>query len=217
MGTTKEYVDRAVQTASVTITSDPATVLAAIGLPRTLGALPVASFEGHQSSSTPPLAQRDGAYSHSTPPDSPISPIFAPLISRRPPKRKQAIQGRYPMSELANRRIVSMPENQGETSIMPCHNHGVRGVSMPSHVRPVSGPSVDFLSSPSTAAGDSFGSYSGRRERVRVFHAPSDVPQTPSPPSSPDSILIIGAGAQFPEGFLRKKYSPEPLIEEDEG
>ncbi|KIK92828.1 hypothetical protein PAXRUDRAFT_146469 [Paxillus rubicundulus Ve08.2h10] len=214
MGTTKEYVDRAVQTRSVTITSDPATVSAAICLPRS-STPPIASFEDHQSSSTPPPAQRDGAYSHSIPSESPTGPIFAPLISRRPQKRKQAIQGRYPVSELANRRIVSMPENQGETSISPCHNHGIRGVSMPTHVRPVSGPFVDFFSSPS-AAGDSFGSFSGRRERVRVVHAPSDVPQTPSPPSSPDSILIIGAGAQFPEGFLRKKYSPEPLMEEDE-
>ncbi|KAF9222583.1 hypothetical protein BS17DRAFT_767780 [Gyrodon lividus] len=87
---------------------------------------------------------------------------------------------------------------------------------MPDRIRPVLEPSVEFFASPSTAAGDSFGSYSGRRERVRVFREPSDVPQTPSPPSSPDSLLIIGAGAQFPDGFLRKKYYPEPLIEEDE-
>ncbi|KAH0827549.1 hypothetical protein J3R83DRAFT_4270 [Lanmaoa asiatica] len=109
-----------------------------------------------------------------------------------------------------------MPENEGESSSILSHSHGKRVVSMPDSVRPVLEPSAELFQSPSTAIGDSFGSYSGRCERVRVFRAPSDVPQTPSPPSSPESLLIIAAGTQLPEGFLRRKYSPEPLIEEDE-
>lgn len=207
MGLTKEYVDQAVQTETDTVPSpydDPAVVLAAP--PLTRHGLAQEAYTPELSPPTP-----DSAY---VVPQSPISPVLAPLVSRRLSRRKLV---RCPPSEILNRRIVSMPEKGSETPSISYEHHGQRVVSMPDRIRPVLEPSAELSQSPSTAASDSFGSYSGRRERVRVFPVPSDVPQTPSPPSSPESLLIIAAGAQLPEGFLRKKYSPEPLIEEDEG
>ncbi|KAF8441449.1 hypothetical protein L210DRAFT_1055831 [Boletus edulis BED1] len=209
MGLIKEYVDRGVQTEAETLPSpysDPAVVLAAP--PVTRHGLAQAAHTAHHSSilASSPTGS-DSAYAV---PPSPTSPMLAPLVSRRLSKRKHA---RCPAGDIVNRRIVSMPENNSENL---SHGHGKRVVSMPDRVRPVLEPSVELFQSPSTAAGDSFGSYCGRHERVRVFRAPSDVPYTPSPPSSPESLLIIAAGAQFPEGFLRRKCSPEPLIEEDE-
>ena len=206
MGLIKEYVDRAVQTDTDPLPSpyaDPAVVLAAPPVTRR-----GAQTERHSSISASSPTGTDSAYAV---PQCATSPMLAPLVSRRLSKRKH---GRCPAGEIANRRIVSMPENNSE--IMP-QTHGKRVVSMPDRVRPVLEPSAELFQSPSTAAGDSFGSYGGRHERVRVFCAPSDVPQTPSPPSSPESLLIIAAGTQLPDGFLRRKYSPEPLIEEDEG
>lgn len=203
MGLIKEYVDREVQTDTDAVPSpyaDPAVVLAAPPVARRGPAQ-----EAHSGCNSLSPAGSDSAH---TVPKSPTSPMLAPLVSRR---RKHA---RCPAGEIVDRRIVSMPENTGE---IMSHSHGKRVVSMPDRVRPVLEPSAELFQSPSTTAADSFGSYGGRHERVRVFRAPSDVPQTPSPPSSPESLLIIAAGTQLPEGFLRRKYSPEPLIEEDEG
>ena len=199
MGLIKEYVDRAVQTDTDTVPSpyaDPAVVLAAPPVARRGPAQ-----EAHAGCNSTSPAGPDAV------PQSPTSPMLAPLVSRR--RRKHA---RCPAGEIVDRRIVSMPENRTEIP-----SHGKRVVSMPDRVRPVLEPSAELFQSPSTTAADSYGSYGGRHERVRVFRAPSDVPQTPSPPSSPESLLIIAAGTQLPEGFLRRKYSPEPLIEEDEG
>ena len=207
MGLIKEYVDRAVQTETDTVPSpyaDPAVVLAAPPLTRR-GLAQEAQIARHNSIS---VTGSDSAYVVL---QSPTSPMLSPLVSRRFSKRKHA---RCPAEEPVDRRIVSMPENKSQVL---SHGHGKRVVSMPDRVRPVLEPSAELFQSPSTAASDSFGSYSGRHERVRVFRTPSDVPQTPSPPSSPESLLIIAAGTQLPEGFLRRKYSPEPLIEEDEG
>ncbi|KAF9244970.1 hypothetical protein BU15DRAFT_59141 [Melanogaster broomeanus] len=210
----KEHLDSAVQTGNdsnmlISPLADPAVVLVvttATRIPRIQATPAEASFEGHASILTPSFTQTDGAYNHSVPPESPTN-----LLSHLP-KRKQALEGRYPGCGIANRRIISMPENEGETSVVRNNGPGMRVVSMPDRIRPVLGPSVELFGSPSEAAKDSFVSYSGRRERVRVFCAPSDVPQTPSPPSSPDSLLDSGPGVQFPGGFSRRTYSPEPLI-----
>lgn len=215
MGLIKEYVDRAVQTEADTVTvpspyADPAVVLAAPPVARH-GLGQEARTRPYNSVSELSPARSGSAY---VVPKSPVSPILAPLVSRRLSKRKLA---RCPVGEIVNRRMVSMPENTSDASYILSNDHGKRVVSMPDRVRPALEPSVELFQSPSTTASDSFGSCSGRRERVRVFPAPSDIPQTPSPPSSPESLLIIAAGAQLPEGFLRRKYSPEPLIEEDEG
>ena len=210
MGLIKEYADSAVQTEIASVPSpyaDPAVILAAP--PVAHRGLPQEAHTGRRNSI--PASSPTGSDNAYAVPRSPISPILAPLVSRRLSKRRHP---RCPAGEIVNRRIVSMPEEKSE---IQSHSHGKRVVSMPDRVRPVLEPSAELFQSPSTAAGDSFGSYSGRRERVRVFRAPSDVPQTPSPPSSPESLLIIAAGAQLPEGFLRRKYSPEPLIEEDDG
>ncbi|KAG9316400.1 hypothetical protein JVU11DRAFT_2433 [Chiua virens] len=201
MGLIKEYADSAVQTDNNTAHSpysDPAVVLAAPVV--NSHALAQEPHIGHHHSSSPNRSDSGHAVTQ-----SPISPTFSPPVSRRLCKRKHP---RYAADEILGRRIVSMPENKKESSPATSYIHGKRIVSMPDRIRPALEPSVELTHSPTTAD-DSFGSYNGCRERVQV-------PQTPSPPSSPESLLIIAAGTQLPEGFLRRKYSPEPLVEGDE-
>ena len=52
--------------------------------------------------------------------------------------------------------------------------------------------------------------------RVQVRSVATDMPHTPSPPSSPDSVVFIANKSPLPEGFLRKNVrsnlarTPEP-------
>ncbi|KAK0485783.1 hypothetical protein IW261DRAFT_1662131 [Armillaria novae-zelandiae] len=45
----------------------------------------------------------------------------------------------------------------------------------------------------------------------------SGLPRTPSPPSSPESIMIIGNDVQVPISFLHHKSESQPTFEENEG
>ncbi|KAH7888524.1 hypothetical protein F5I97DRAFT_710324 [Phlebopus sp. FC_14] len=220
MGTIKEYVDRAVQAGSDLLGlahADPAIVLVATGATRS-GLLQadssVTSSESGVSFSPSNCLNQGSAYTPSLPYGNPTSPMCAPLIPRKLAKRKKALQGGRPhVNEITNRRIVSMPESKGKSPATR-NDSGGRVVSMPERTKPALESSLELFPSPSTC--DSYGPYDGQREHICISQAPSDVPQTPSPPSSPESLLIIDCGAQFPDGFLRRKYASDPLPEEDE-
>ncbi|KAH7929854.1 hypothetical protein BV22DRAFT_1109620 [Leucogyrophana mollusca] len=217
MSSSKEYVDRGVQASTPPPNtrlpdSDLALVLIASGtVPRRASHATLSFNSPSCSPSRSPLSRREsGAYSHSFPLDSPTSPVRATLISRRVPKRKALPYSRPSEANRDEKRVVSMPENVPEYARVPV---GTRVVSMPEDLRPAFEPSLESVYSPST--GDSFGSYLEKRNRIHV-HPPADVPHTPSPPSSPESVLIIDGDAQLPDAFLRRKYSPE-LDDYDEG
>jgi hypothetical protein len=55
--------------------------------------------------------------------------------------------------------------------------------------------------------------------RIRVRPLSVDGPHTPSPPSSPDSVLIIENNHQLPETFLRNNpiRNSQRLFSDDEG
>ncbi|KAG2368090.1 hypothetical protein BDR07DRAFT_1605689 [Suillus spraguei] len=217
MGYLKEYIDRGVQTScflqSTTISSD----LAAVGVPqvpfddrdsRPLSheiTIKLPSVDPERSPS-PSSVDDNSAYSRSNLQHSPVSPMCAPSISRHVPRRKLFLVERRPEGKSVERRVISMPDDMSPQHVKLDSQNGMRVVSMPEYLAAAVDLSLDSVELPS--AGASFGSsYFEKRHRVRVYPPPSDLPHTPSPPSSPESILIIDSHAQLPDGFLRRRYS----------
>ncbi|KAG2043667.1 hypothetical protein BDR03DRAFT_1005674 [Suillus americanus] len=150
----------------------------------------------------------NGAYSRSNLQHSPVSPMCASLISRRVPRRKLFLVERRPEGKTVERRVISMPDDMSTEHIKLDSQNDMRVVSMPEYLAAAVDLSLDPIES--SSAGASFGSsYIEKRHRVRVCPPPSDVPHTPSPPSSPESILIIDGHARLPDGFLRRRYSKQ--------
>ncbi|KAG0707401.1 hypothetical protein DFH29DRAFT_844939 [Suillus ampliporus] len=215
MGYLKEYIDRGVQTACPL---QPATDsdLEAVRVPQAplddSGQLlheitiELQSLDPELPPSPSSVAD-NSAYSRSNLQDSPVSPMCASLISRRVPRRKLFLVERRPEGITVERRVISMPDNEHIT--LETQN-GMRVVSMPEYLATAVDLSLDSIE---PSAGASFeSSYLEKRHRVRVCPPPSDVPRTPSPPSSPESILIIDSHAQLPDGFLRRKYSQKTAV-----
>ncbi|KAG2078921.1 hypothetical protein BDR04DRAFT_1226108 [Suillus decipiens] len=216
MGYLKEYVDRGVQT-SCFLQSATISDSAAVNVPQ-------APFDDGDSGplsrkitirlssvdpelSPSPLSVDDNsAYSRSNLQHSPVSPMCASSTSRHVPRRKLFLVERRPEGKSVERRVISMPDDMPAQHIKSNSQHGMRVVSMPEYLAAAVDLSLDSIESPSPGA--SFGSsYIEKRHRVRVYPPPSDLPHTPSPPSSPESILIIDSHAQLPDGFLRRRYS----------
>ncbi|KAG2345562.1 hypothetical protein BDR05DRAFT_114172 [Suillus weaverae] len=216
MGYLKEYIDRGVQT-SCSPRSATISDLAAVGVPQapfddcdsgpllheiTIG---LASVDPELPPS-PSSVSDNSAYSRSNLQQSPVSSMCAPLISRHVPRRKLFLVERHPEGKTVERRVISMPDDMSAQHIKLDSQNGMRVVSMPEYLAAAVDLSLDSIESPS--AGASFGSsYIEKRHRVRVCPPPSDIPHTPSPPSSPESILIIDSHAQLPDGFLRRRYT----------
>ncbi|GJE92208.1 hypothetical protein PsYK624_083610 [Phanerochaete sordida] len=116
-------------------------------------------------------------------------------------------------------RIVSLPETVPKFSEKQ-NTSGRRVVSMPERGRsPLSSPQT---LSPYMDQG-SFTADTESPARVRVHSVATDLPHTPSPPSSPDSVVFIANKSPLPEHFLRKKVlvnqsrTPEPREEDWSG
>ena len=110
-----------------------------------------------------------------------------------------------PSKQIQGQRAVSMPEN---TAIGQINTTQTRVVSMPQRVRPAG-------KSPSSPAAIGAFDLSGRSDgveisltRTRFASHGSEVPCTPSPPSSPESVLITINQDSLPRSFLRKKSGP---------
>jgi hypothetical protein len=209
----KGYSERGVQTASPPLTpsmtaSDLPDVLPFLSgyvqLPQeTKTEIPSAEPELPLS---PSSTADDGAYSHTSLQKSPVSLMSAPLMSPHVPRRKLFLVKRRPEVKDVERRVVSMPEDKNAQYVASDHPSGSRVVSMPEYVATAVDLSLDI--SGSFSAGTSFESDVGKR-RVKVCPSASDIPRTPSPPSSPDSVLIINNDAQLSDGFLRRKCVPK--------
>ena len=100
-------------------------------------------------------------------------------------------------------RIVSLPETVSKYSAK--QESSRRVVSMPGNSPVIS-----------SAHSEQF-HIDGSPARVRVRSIATDLPHTPSPPSSPDSVVFIANRSPLPDGFLRKNtrlqevHTPEPL------
>lgn len=178
---------------------------------------------GVQTASPPPIpsttpspssAADDGAYNQSNLQNNPLSLMCAPLISRRVPRRKLFLVKRRPEVKDVERRVISMPEDKFAQNVTSDDPSGSRVVSMPEYITTTVDLSLDITESFSARA--SFESGVEKR-RVRVCPPPSDVPRTPSPPSSPDSVLIIDNDAQLSDGFLRRKCFPKIMTASGNG
>lgn len=132
------------------------------------------------------------------------------LAYRRPMADKQN-------SRVTSSRIVSLPETAPAYSEKrSMRQTKMRVVSMP-ETSGVQGRSVE-----SSFSDQSQGSIIPDSEapgRIRVFSGATELPYTPSPPSSPDSVLITGSQSQISERFLREDSCTDlssPSIDADE-
>lgn len=232
---TKYYMDRAVQTGSsegslstdLDDQDDIQTVLGAFGQDAPL-----------DTDLERPLKIPGTAYTDSFLSDpgrrmilSQLGPSRSPLITRRTYKHPQILYGRPLQSSHSDKRIVSLPETSSAPSsnvslLAGPNSLSTRIVSMSEITR----PTKHSLSEPATE-GNSSVEYLGIsdascrssrdgsiRYRMQNF-PPSGVPITPSPPSSPESVLIIGNNAHVPSSFLRQKCHSRTCTfsEDDEG
>lgn len=108
-------------------------------------------------------------------------------------------------------RVVSLPEATPKFRLRRVFEKKARVVSMPAAAtRNASPHSLD-------GPDDPFVSEDEARSRVRVRSQATDVPYTPSAPSSPDSVVIIANNSnQLSNDFLRPRVE-EPPESDDEG
>lgn len=100
------------------------------------------------------------------------------------------------------KRTVSLPDEYVD-NFNP--EESQRVVSMPERPKPLSPGASDSFSSLDTST-LSMESTSHSFSKPSMLHSHhSDLPCTPSPPSSPESIMIIGSDAQVPRTLLRPK------------
>lgn len=147
------------------------------------------------------------AHGNHTEPTQTFTGTCTPDPSLPSSKRKQILEVRRPVGASCARRILSMPENEAEWFVSDQNNPGSRVVSMPNYFRPQLGSPEE---SPVSLSRETSESYPGECELMQRYQ---DIPQTPSPPSSPESLLIINCGAQFSNRFLQRKHSTELISE----
>ena len=217
----KDYVDRGVQThpcpSTLWLTRQPRTTLPTTPDPPsecTPDALhqpsPVAGSNKSNS-----LENTSLAYSHALPPDSP-SPTRP--VARRI-KDRQLTPYNHPKQHFKKRRILSLPIDsiaEDRTSMDASDSTTLRMVSLPARFAFSPSPG----SSPSSEASFPVAQSMNTPELDRseppsqlLLRRYADTPHTPSPPSSPESVLIIETENQLPRTFLRHKS----LQSDDEG
>ncbi|KAK0504784.1 hypothetical protein EDD18DRAFT_1343564 [Armillaria luteobubalina] len=119
-------------------------------------------------------------------------------------------------------RIVSLPETSPPSRINP-GGSGTRIVSL-TECSKSAFPKEDSFSSECFDASiftDTSGTHLSSENSIQHIQARrlrhSGLPRTPSPPSSPESIMIIGNDVQVPVSFLHHKSESQPTFEENEG
>jgi hypothetical protein len=224
----KGYVDRGIQTVclppalwlarSVSNSTKNSSIRAHNGSLSEYSSNAHTSIRSHSRSSS----MRDSAYSHSLPPDSP-SPVRSSVVARRLHKRQKTPYSR-PSPQKPNKRIVSLPEDPPMFHTKTVRESTTfRVVSLPdclpsSSVLRESSSSIDLVD-PSVFMDQSVFVGDEQISRIRVRPPSTDGPHTPSPPSSPDSVLIIENNHQLPETFLRNNpiQNSQRLFSDDEG
>lgn len=165
-----------------------------------------------------------GAYSHSLATNSPTSvsgPVRSPGSRRQ--RHPQIIYGRPTELKSSNRRVVSLPENLPPRIIQleAAKPNTLRIVSMPDRPRPgLSGSDISmelYEQSESSCTDMSRFSTTDSSAYHRHRGYPRDIPETPSPPSSPESIMIISNNSHVPLSFLRQKSDLHDMDSDDNG
>ncbi|KAI0066141.1 hypothetical protein BV25DRAFT_1821030 [Artomyces pyxidatus] len=202
----KSYVERGVQTGSPTSRARS---------PRLDARSPTSPFSDITSSSVnnaqqlSPSASSDrvSAYNHSLAHSSP--PLSVVLRTQRVPKPPRLPRNRPSQHHSEATRFFSLPEDAPIVSSKAELNSTQRIVSMPE--RQSTGRfTLDFsLSSDGVnASGYSGGSFLSENDTTSGIRLPDHeqgIPHTPSPPSSPESVLIIENNDELSDAFLRKR------------
>lgn len=217
--TGKNYVDRGVQTSSTLWLARSISSPKTSTSPRTQSS----TVLGYSSNASPThldtssFSNIDAAYNHSLPSDSP-SPSRSMIVTL---KRQQTPYSR-PRSQNPTRRVVSLPKDPPIcTNNKPfVETTKRRVVSLPVPLSPSDSfmehsSSSDlieplFYTGFSAVPGDEYFCRGSVRQPL------SDSPHTPSPPSSPESILIIDDNNQLPKTFMRPKDKKQSFPD-DEG
>ncbi|KAJ7217838.1 hypothetical protein GGX14DRAFT_357273 [Mycena pura] len=206
----KDYVDRGVQTDLVRRLSRPHSSTSKPVNPR---------IYDDPAPTTPPGPLNIGrsfhlaAYTHSPSGGSPLAsgPARSPHNFRKHPQlpysRPSQIHG-------ITQRVLSLPETSPPRVTVV---RETRGVSLSERPR-VSLSSSDNTGEFSASAETSFLSEnrSGSSRTRRSFPS-CDMPRTPSPPSSPESVMIIGNDMRVPIAFLRQKGKADHVYEDESG
>jgi hypothetical protein len=131
--------------------------------------------------------------------------------STRSAKYGQLAHNKPTGSPIVNNRVVSLPETSPPYRI--ARETTVRVVSMPEHLKTLPHSAAlpedyldlsEYLSPPSPLGGES-----NRRESFANCTLYHSSPETSFPPSSPESVMIIGNDTQVHPTFLRPKSSIE--------
>lgn len=153
------------------------------------------------------------------------SGISLPSVCQPSPQVSRPLRG-HPLAlynrPLESHRVVSLPGRISPLKEQQSNEMKLRIVSNPDYLRV---PSSDFAALSGADPYDDSGttdacSIDQDQDWSYCHHptrpcSPANIPRTPSPPSSPESITIIGNDSQVPESFLRRqKYStcayPDP-------
>lgn len=179
----KLYAEKATQTDFLAIPATPSIVLGSSEL-------------ANDSALETIITLQNSAYTYSE------TDAFAgksPLKSCIPPRRRYAqLPFNRPVEfKSPTKRVVSLPEEYANKQ--RSEDQSQRVVSMPEILKPLSPSASDSFSSLDTSA---ISVESTKPSRLHTYPH-SDLPSTPSPPSSPESIMIIGNNSQVPRTLLR--------------
>ncbi|KAJ7772579.1 hypothetical protein DFH07DRAFT_802397 [Mycena maculata] len=211
----KDYVDRGVQTDLPRQLSRPESSTSKPVNPRVYDPpapiTPPTTLKSGRSSYSPSFDHHSPTSGGHSIPVHATGPTRSPLTSR---KRQQLPYSRPSQSNSITQRVLSLPETSPPfVTRIP---RETRGVSLSERPR----ASLSFSDNTIESSGSAETSFlsanrSGSSRARRSFPSSSDVPHTPSPPSSPESVMIIGNDMQVPISFLRQKVKTS--YEDDDG
>ncbi|KAJ7163610.1 hypothetical protein C8R43DRAFT_919307, partial [Mycena crocata] len=212
-GLDRDYVDRGVQTDSPRQLSRPEN--SRVYDPPAPITPPTSSNSGRSSYSS----SYDRACSHSPASGSHPIPDHTAGPTRSPPTSRKHPQLPYSRPSQLHRgttqRILSLPETSPPyVTRVP---RAARGVSLSERPRTSLSFSDNTVESSASAETSFLSENHSGSSRARRSFPSSDMPHTPSPPSSPESVMIIGNDMQVPISFLRQKPKTSRAYEDDGG
>ncbi|KAJ6587129.1 hypothetical protein DFH09DRAFT_977642 [Mycena vulgaris] len=215
----KDYVDRGVQTDLARRLSRPESFTSKPINPRVYDPpaphTPPTALTSGSSSHSPSL---NIAYSHSPTSGGHPIPVHAAGPTRSPPTSRKHPQLPYSRPSQLNsttQRVLSLPETSPPYSTQLPRE--TRGVSLSERPRASLSFSDNTIESSGSAETSFLSENRSGSSRARRSFPSSDMPHTPSPPSSPESVMIIGNDMQVPISFLRQKVKASKVYEDDGG
>ncbi|KAJ6596658.1 hypothetical protein B0H10DRAFT_755624 [Mycena sp. CBHHK59/15] len=214
----KDYVDRGVQTDLHRQLSRPESSTARPVNPRVYNiptplTPPNPSKPGRSICSPyfdPPHSNSSAIGDNPTPAHS-TGPTRSPPTSRKHPQLPYC---RPSQLNSSTQRVFSLPETSPSVTQVP---RETRGVSLSERPRVSLSFSDNTVESSASAETSLLSETRSGSSRARHSLPSSDLPHTPSPPSSPESVMIIGNDMQVPISFLRQKVVSNQAYEEDSG